>query len=152
MAEFECPRESETLFAAGTGHVAEELRAHVEGCTICADLLLVAQSVSADRDAAWREAHPPAAGLMWWRMQLRLRRETIASARRTVAIVQGVVIAAAVAAAIAILFLLSPSTTWLSSIVNAASKAVLASPSLLALIAFFALAPLATYFALREER
>src|SRR5204863_325822 len=66
----ECAREPEILEAVAFGRwpgQCPDLAAHAATCAICADLVEVARALHDDRDALCREAHPPAAGMVWWR-------------------------------------------------------------------------------------
>jgi hypothetical protein len=59
--------------AAVTGCEADDLGCHVASCASCADLVLVMSSLRGARDHSRRSAAVPAAGLVWWRAQLRQR-------------------------------------------------------------------------------
>ena len=55
------------------GACSEELRAHVAGCRLCRELVLVKQALGAERMQAASEARLEAPGVLWWRAQLRRR-------------------------------------------------------------------------------
>ena len=77
-----CPREQEVVLALREGSWQDELRAHVAECEQCAEAIMVSEILSeADRQAEVRVAEP---GLMWWRMQLRARREFAEQAARPI--------------------------------------------------------------------
>jgi hypothetical protein len=76
-----------------------ELRAHVEQCTVCSDVVLVAQALRQSRTAAVQAAQPLSPGLLWWRAQI--RRKNAALER----VMQPVVVAEKVAALIVVLAL-----------------------------------------------
>lgn len=66
-----CKREAEVISALRQRNWSEELRAHVAGCEECAETMTVTAFCLS-------EAEPetaPDAGLMWRRMELRLKRE-----------------------------------------------------------------------------
>jgi hypothetical protein len=92
-----CPREDELLAALQRGYVPADLAAHAGGCGACGELRLVAEALLDDRAQALAEAPVPAAGTAWWRLQLRLRQDAAAAARRSLAVGQGVTLAAALA-------------------------------------------------------
>jgi hypothetical protein len=92
-----CPREDELLDALGRGLVGPELESHVAGCASCSELRIVAGGLLDDRSSAMVEAPVPSAGTMWYRMQLRYRQETEATARRSLIIGQAVTLAVAIA-------------------------------------------------------
>lgn len=90
-----CEREKSVVAALKTGGLTEELRAHLRECAACQDALLVAGFLSAEAETAPVEV--PAAGLVWFKSRLRLRREAAERAERP--LVWGSRIAAALALA-----------------------------------------------------
>jgi hypothetical protein len=94
MMVYQCEREQDVVDAVGSGRwparCGDELRAHVSACPLCSDLVAVVAAIADDRDAAWSAARVPAAGIVWWRAQLRAREEDARAAGRPVAFVQGV--------------------------------------------------------------
>ncbi len=102
----ECDREQDVLDALSAGRwparCDEDLRAHVSACGICHDLVDVATALADDRDATWRDARVPSAGVVWWRAQLRAREDAARAAGRPVAFIQGVAASVAVWLAIAL--------------------------------------------------
>jgi hypothetical protein len=108
----ECVHEQDVLDAAATGRwpnrVDADLRAHVASCAICADLAEIAPLFAADRDAAWQEADVPSASAMWWRAQMRARREAAEKVARPMVLVQRAALAYAGVALFAMGVLLGP--------------------------------------------
>src|SRR5512132_2637299 len=98
--KFECTREVDVLDALAAQRwphrCDEELRAHVQACEVCADLVAVAGALLEDHDAAYAQARVPSAGIVWWRAQLRAREEDGRAAARPIAFVQGVAASALV--------------------------------------------------------
>lgn len=96
----ECPREPELLDSIQAMQWPEladgELRAHVTGCTACAELATVANAFFRDYDEALHETVVPPAGAVWFRAQRRLRADAIRKATRTLYAVQAFSLAAAV--------------------------------------------------------
>jgi hypothetical protein len=82
----ECRREQDVIDAIGAARwpdrCEDELRRHVAGCEICADLVEILGPMSREQDAAWDEARVPPAQLVWWRAQLRAREEALCAATR----------------------------------------------------------------------
>lgn len=80
MSPFTCTREKEVKLLLHRGHWPQaspaDLRAHVDTCRSCADLVLVTQGFQA---AKAQTAVPtlPSAGALWWRAQLRRRNQAI---------------------------------------------------------------------------
>ena len=116
----ECIREQEVVEAAATGRwperVDEDLRAHVSACAICADVAEIAPLFVAERDAAWEEADLPPASAVFWRAQLRVRREAAEQAARPMVLVQRAALAYAGVALFGLGVLLGP---WLRTSTHA---------------------------------
>lgn len=78
-----CPREKEVKELVERGQwpvaaaTAPELRAHVDGCRSCGDLVLVAMAFQNARAEAAGEAKVGSAGALWWRAQLRRRNAAV---------------------------------------------------------------------------
>jgi hypothetical protein len=72
-----CRYEKEISEALKIGHRPEgcgpELRAHVESCANCSDLVLVRQTFQEARSESLQAAPAIPPGLLWWRAQLRRR-------------------------------------------------------------------------------
>ncbi len=178
MSPFSCSRESETVRAAWSGAwpagCDEDLQQHVRSCTVCREAILLAGVFREDREAATREARIPPSGLVWWRAQLRARREAAVVAERPVAVAQGLAVVAALAAAAGVVWALLPSVraflAGVASIIPARADflpslpsatgafsrlsawSLLAQPGILiVLAATLVLAPLALYLALAKD-
>jgi hypothetical protein len=157
----DCEREIETLDAVSCGAWPDRcdaaLREHVTSCAACSDLTEVAAALLDDRDAALRHAPIPPSGLVWWRMQMRARRDAASAAGRTVIAVQVAVFAGVLGVAIAVLGVLSKG--WWNNLPNvnelaASGLPVVAQwgvPLLLALAVWLALAPVALWLAVTED-
>jgi hypothetical protein len=119
-----CDRERDVLEAvmsgcwppAGDGAPGDDgLREHVDGCTICSDLVIVAEVFRDDRDfgagrsRASRVAHLPTSGQVWWRASMRTRAEAAAAAARPIAVLQGLAGACAAGLCAALVTLAWPS-------------------------------------------
>lgn len=102
-----CDREKELLTALRTGECAPDLRAHFAACESCADAALAVEFM---QQAATVDPQVPPAGLVWWKAQLRARRDAAHAAARPV------VIAERAAAVVALLWCgLGHGLAWLSS-------------------------------------
>lgn len=141
-----------------------ELAAHIAGCEHCAAIVALAGALREDRQAACGAAHPPSAGLVWWRAHRRAREEAARRAARPISFVHGIALGCAAAAAVAIVGLvLGDVRTYLSEWVatfswpalpTATAVHVISSLPLgaaLVLAASLLLAPVAIYLALSEE-
>jgi hypothetical protein len=125
LKRLECEFEAEVLAMAlqaswpeGAG---EPLRQHVKECEICSDVAAIAGPI----EGSWRELRSaavlPNPGTVWWRAQLRARREAAVAAGRPITGIQ--VIAAACALALlagyyrnAAGWFLSGARKWLASV------------------------------------
>jgi hypothetical protein len=171
MTRLECPYESDVLSAVYTNRwpqqVGDELRDHVFDCRICADVVAVAAAFEADTDRARLGAQVPDASIVWWRAQLRARLAAEKEAVRPITVAQAIGLAACVGVVGAIF---GATATWFQETLRWMATALTASismPSLPALpegawatltqfgrlfaglIAFFVLASVAVYVAVR---
>ena len=147
----QCAREPDVLDALASARWPErvdaELRAHVEACAICRDVVIVAAAMREDHDAAWREANVPPSGQMWWRAGMRARQDAVREASRPVTIAQGVAIVLALAVVAAGGWFAWPSVEALLT-----TPPPLFIPLVIAMIALvMVVAPIALYFVLSEE-
>ena len=87
-----CDRESLVLEALLAGRWPEacdvELRAHVSGCPIWSEVVMVSQLLRQEDAAALAHARLPAPGLVWWKAQIRARRAAAERAAAPIAIVE----------------------------------------------------------------
>jgi predicted anti-sigma-YlaC factor YlaD len=146
MTAERCPREDELLDALGRSFVGPELTEHVAACAACTELRTVAGALLDDRAAAMIEAPVPAAGTVWWRMQLRHRREAHAVARRSLLIGQAVTLAIA---AILIVSLFGGDIA--SGVREAVGSIRLSTPILLALASSLLAAPVVGWAVVRGK-
>ena len=95
-----CEFEAEVLAAAlqsrWPDRVDADLRAHVAGCALCADVAAVAGVIEDAREAAHAHVVVPDSGRVWWLAQLRARREAAQAAARPITITELVAVACAV--------------------------------------------------------
>ena len=122
----------------------------------------VSELLRDDYRAACDEAHPPAAGVVWWRAERRRRDEAARIAARPITVVHALASACAVGFTAALLQLLTP---WLRQWLSAAGgltrvfewdPANLPAGSITMLAVFvlasLVLAPLALYVALSDDK
>jgi hypothetical protein len=108
MSLFTCARERELTELLHRGYWPEacpdELRAHVEACRMCADLVAVSTAFQAARQQTMPAVRLESPGAIWWRAQLRRRNEAIQRVGRPIlgaqifALVVSTVVGAAVLA------------------------------------------------------
>jgi hypothetical protein len=95
----ECVREAEVVEAVISGRwpaaCDPELRSHAMECHICKDIVLVSSALQGERDPAVLKATLPSAGLVWWRAELRARREAARVAERPMKFVHSLAAASA---------------------------------------------------------
>ena len=150
-----CPREPELLacLRAGAWPVGceEELRRHARACPSCHDLVEVVGALLDQTDLQAHEPPVPGSGLVWWKLQMRLRHEAAQKARRTLLLVQGFSVSIAGALAILMFQLFVPN--WYTALTQGLPALLRgAAPIVFALIACVALAgaPIAAYLASRK--
>jgi hypothetical protein len=87
-----CSYEKEITQALKDGHWPQgcgpELRAHVEACGNCSDLVLVTQTFQGARSESERAAPCGSPSLLWWRAQLRRRNAATERVSRPITIAQ----------------------------------------------------------------
>lgn len=100
-----CQKEHEVLEAAQSGRLESEsgepLRAHLSQCSSCADLVLVARFLQEESEPPLTDIKVPSAALVWWKAQLRARREATQQALKPVSIAENVALACALLVALA---------------------------------------------------
>ena len=100
MNRVECEFEPDVLAAVlqslWPDRVDADLRAHVAGCEICSDVAAVAGALEETSSEMRSRTALPDAGLVWWRAQLRARREAVQAAGRPITVAQLVALACAV--------------------------------------------------------
>jgi hypothetical protein len=161
----ECPRESEVFEAVAFNRVVD-VRDHLAGCAICAEIAAVAGALREDHGAACRDARVPSAGAVWWRATIRARAEAARTVSQPITILQGIAGACGVGLAAALLGVAWRSFTWFDGLAGvmtqldgrheelaAASALVLQHgvPLMLVLAACFVLAPFALYIVLADD-
>ena len=163
-----CSREHELLEALQSGRWREsadpELRSHVDTCASCTELLAIAAPLLDEHHALVREAQVPSSAIVWWRAQMRSKREAAETAAQPITVVQGIMFACVAGLLATALGIFVP--TFRSAFIWVADAAgswstlplpvdPLASPMTLAAIAAIGLCvialPLALYFTLRED-
>ena len=105
MNKIECCHESDVLAAVIQSRWPErvdaELRAHVATCEICSDVAAVSSAIECAREeSAEYTAIPhalPDSGRVWWKAQMRARREAVEAAGRPITAIQVAAFAFAVA-------------------------------------------------------
>ena len=67
-------QESAIAVALARGELSEELRIHLESCAVCGEVHSIARRLQQMASGLAGEARPAAAS-MWWRLNMRTRRE-----------------------------------------------------------------------------
>lgn len=134
MRNAECPRERElldSLLTTGLDGCPDGLRAHAEACASCGALLEVALPLLDEHAALVRDASVPSAAVVWWRLQMRARREATVRALQPIAVVQAITLACAVGVLAAVFGMVWPEAArvagWLDALRNSAAAAGAAS-------------------------
>lgn len=147
----ECRHEGDLVAAVTSGRwpsaVDPALRDHVASCAVCADVVQVAEAMTAIEHETLADTRLPSAGQVWWRSQVRARRDAAATAARPVLVAQAVAAAAAVGLLAAVV-----SWQW-TTIATAATSLGLVNLGLASWVGVAmaaVLGPLAIYAAVRE--
>ena len=152
MSRDECFREPDIVDAVRSSEwpagVAPALRAHVESCPVCAEVLAVALSFQTDGEEAATAVHLPTAAHVWWRAQIRARQDAAQAVARPMTIVESVAAASGVGLAAAAIAMgwSAVSSEWQE--VATLPVTALAIGSAVAMLVFV---PVAVYFALSEK-
>ena len=124
MTLAQCSREGEVMELLRSGHWPQscdpELRAHVNGCSICRDTVTVRAAVQRAAAESRGAARLESPSLLWWRAQLRRRNEALERVNRPVAGAQRFALAVNVVVAVALIVWLARQTdvwqSWLATI------------------------------------
>lgn len=165
-----CTRESELLEALEGSRWPQasdaSLVEHVGGCASCTDLLAVVAPLLDDQRLLIQEAVVPSSAIVWWRAQMRSRREAAQMAARPISFVQGIALACAAGLLATALGIFVPtfrrSLAWMFETVQSwpglqltVPEDPLASLIVVAVIAAIGLSalilPVALYFTFRED-
>lgn len=158
-----CDREELVLDVLRSGRALAdtELAPHVAACAACTDLVAVASALLDEHHAVVHEAPVPTSGVVWWRMQRRMRAEALQTAARTVTVAQTLTVAGTLAVALAVFGAAVDWRAWLSSLTGAlANISAYVAPATLpqwsiplafAVAACIALAPVAVYLSLARD-
>jgi hypothetical protein len=110
--EFEAEVLAAVLQARWPERAGEALSNHVKECPICSDVVTIAGAIEESRQELRRTTALPDPGTVWWRAQLRARREAVVAAGRPITGAQ--VIACACALGVLVGYYQS-SSRWLLS-------------------------------------
>jgi len=152
MSRIECPYESEILDAVASGRWPDrldaELRNHASSCGICSEVAMVSAMYRDEYASAMDQVRVPSAGLVWWKSELRARREAVRVASRPITLVTGIAGTCAIAVMAIVLLAFSKELN-----LAAVSAFVLAQPMVLWLVlgVVLALTPIALYFVYSDE-
>jgi hypothetical protein len=151
--QLECEFEPEVLAAVLQSRWPEradpELCAHVTGCAICADVAAVGGIFEEARQESSIHAEVPESAWVWWRAQLRARREAAAAAGRPMIAAQ-VIAFVCTAGLLAACFrgavpLLQSALGWMAALAAEHGALVIAMATLLLV------APAALYLAIGQD-
>jgi hypothetical protein len=148
----ECIREHEIVEAITSGRWPEacdpDLRSHAMTCAVCKDVVLVASALHEERDSAVTTAGVPSSGLVWWRAELRARREAIRAAERPMKWVHSLAAASAAGVAVALVGGMLPFVRQLLTAFTSLPELGLLIGGLATLIV---VAPIALYFVFSDK-
>lgn len=99
MSERNCKLESAVLAAERTQIWSDDLRRHLESCSECTDALTVERFLASESFEAATDSRLPTADQLWWRADLRRRRELAKRAQLPIRVLEKVAQLGGVAAA-----------------------------------------------------
>jgi hypothetical protein len=152
MSRVECKYESEILDAVASGRWPDrldaELREHAFSCSICSEVAMVSAMYRDEYALAMDHVRVPSAGLVWWKSELRARREAVRVASRPITLVTGIAGTCSIAVLALVILTLSKQLDM-----AAISAFVVAQPIVLWLVlaVILALTPIALYFVYSDE-
>jgi hypothetical protein len=169
----DCPREAELLDALRAGTwpdaVPSDLRNHVQACASCSGLAELVPPLVDDWCASTQDACVPSSSVVWWRLQMRARREAAARAMQPIGAAQKLALAGAAGLLAVSAAALAPAAgrlaAWVGAIGHGAAAtgravppptmAQVISPAGIALAMtgalLFVVVPVAIYFALSDR-
>ena len=143
------------------------LLAHLEMCSSCGQLADLARALLDDHQALVSQAQVPSSAIVWWRAQMRSRREAAEVVTQPMTFVQGLILACAAGLTVAAVGFFRPTFRqafeWAAGVAELVPDVswsippdVLVSPIVMGAGAALALCaivlPLALYFAFQEEK
>ncbi|HEY6969927.1 MAG TPA: hypothetical protein VJA94_12025 [Candidatus Angelobacter sp.] len=136
MKSYFCSQQNQVEAALRSGQWPEAcdaaLRAHVENCVACSDLVLVTQGLQQARAQSIQTVRLAAPGTLWWRAQLRRRNAAIQSVTRPVAVAEKVAVVILLLAAVAlIVWQRGQVAGWLAGILSPLSNIIQVPAALL---------------------
>ena len=120
-----CDCEPAVVRAVQTGLWTEDLRSHFAACPVCADAALIAEALHAE------PVEVPAAGLIWWKAQLRRRLESQERAVRPLVWAERAALAAGVGGVVWTTAWVASANPLLAAVLAGALVAAAAAGSLL---------------------
>jgi len=123
MKALQCGQERRVVESLQSGRWPEacdpELRSHVDHCAVCSDVVLVARLMREEHASMLADLKLPDAGLVWWKAQLRTRREAAELATRPIALAERFAMACGLAVLLAfVVWKWSDFYTWLGRLAN----------------------------------
>jgi hypothetical protein len=134
--------------------------AFVDGCAACAEIAAIAEAFVDDRNALAREAQIPSSAIVWWRAQMRSRREAVETAAQPMTWAQGLALACAAGILVAAVGFFAPTfmkaLEWVSLPTFGMPEEPLTNPIIVAFVAALGISaivlPVVLYFAFREDQ
>ena len=141
----------------------------VEGCPSCAEIAAIAQAFTDDRNVLMQSAQVPSSAIVWWRAQMRSRREAAETAAQPITWAQGLALACAAGILVAAVGFFAPTfmkaLEWATGVSIAAPSlplpslglpdVAMTSPIVVAMAATLGfvvlVVPVVLYFTFREE-
>jgi hypothetical protein len=152
----ECAREQEAMQATSCGRwpdrCPEDLRLHIAECDVCSDAVEVSMAFRDDLESLGSDVHVPAAGVVWWRAELRARQDATRKASRPITLVQAFGGACSAGVAVALLSRAWPALKDTLTLIDVSTLSPLQWTLVIAVaVALLVIGPLAMYLVLSDE-
>jgi hypothetical protein len=155
-----CEQEQAVIAATQAGTLPHDLLAHVGGCPVCSEVLLVSEGLREDAALANDQPHPPDPGVIWRKAQARAREQALARATLPIRIVRTCAYALAILASPWLVLQISHPPAWMPNLgfnhfpwmqMDGNWLAALSGTTLLGLTATLVCISLSSWYMLREK-
>lgn len=130
----DCPQESGIAAAVANGSLPEDLVLHLAGCPVCSEAHSVARKMRQFASGFAEELGPSAAS-MWWRLNLRMRRERARRAQQPL-VWMARIFYAAIAVTPALVLAWIPGLSGRTAVIGLAALSAVVLPVAIALVSW----------------
>ncbi|HEX4275930.1 MAG TPA: hypothetical protein VHZ74_11270 [Bryobacteraceae bacterium] len=130
----DCPYEPGIAAAVANGSLSEDLVLHLAECPVCSEEHSVARKMRQFASGLAEEPGPPAAS-MWWRLNLRMRRERARRAQQPL-VWMGRIFYAAIAVTAALVLASIPGLSGRTAVIGLAALSAVVLPVAIVLVSW----------------